>query len=128
MNVLLALSEPRAAALVTEYGIGRGHRVEAVDCGDAEAYARFRAYDAVICDASFGGAFGAGGLQALRAARRRHPDTRTIVLTTVLSREIEDALARGDVDAMFVKPQPLARIFDCLDRPETPVSSAHPMR
>ena len=114
MKILLALMDGQSMAAVADYAAALGHEVDCADSDDiAERNARFRAYDAVLCDASFNGSSCLEGLRVARAAKRRNKSTRVIVLATRLSSMlVQKTLASGIADAILIKPQPLPLIFD----------------
>jgi CheY-like chemotaxis protein len=121
----LLIADDQAAILfaMKEYFESLGY---AVDCASDEACALDLLagcrYDLVIADLRLSTDRPHGGLALADAARRRHPATRTMILTAYGSPEIEAQARRVGVDAFLHKHDRLGQVADVVRLLTTPSS------
>jgi DNA-binding response OmpR family regulator len=94
-----------------EYFSHNGFVVDtARDIEEAEKLISSSSYKVIIQDLRMGTARDHDGLQIVRIAHERSPDTRIVILTAYGSSEVEDEARRSGADAFLRKPQPLSQV------------------
>jgi len=108
-RLLIVDDEVSICFAMSEYFSMQGYKVDcAQDVQQAEALlASDVSYSAVIADLRLAGIFNMDGLDVVRFAHERCPNTRIIVLTAHGAPEIEIEAQKWGADAFLQKPKPL---------------------
>ena len=107
-RILIVDDEESIRFAMGEYFEVQGYHVDcAQSFEEADALLAKGPYLVVIVDLRLTGTSNLGGLDVVRSARERYPDTRVIVLSAYRSPEIEAEVGRHGVGAFLRKPKPL---------------------
>ena len=110
-HLLVIDAEESICFSMSDYFLLRGYRVDtARQIEEAERLVQSTEYQVIIQDLRLGTTRNPDGLDIIKLARRRLPETRIIVLTAYGSAEIEDEARRCGADAFLTKPKPLSQI------------------
>ncbi len=110
-RILVVDDEEPILFALREYFTALGYDVDAArEAPEAESFLASAHYDLVIADLRLCGSQGAQGLEILASARKRAPNTRTILLTAYGSPEVEREARHKGVDAFLHKPKPLPEV------------------
>ncbi len=94
-----------------EYFALHGFNVDtAREFEEAEKLVESTQYRVIIQDLRLGTARNPDGLNIIRLAHERHPETRIVVLTAYGSVEMENEAKRSGADAFLRKPKPLSQV------------------
>jgi DNA-binding response OmpR family regulator len=114
-RILVVDDEEPIAFALREYFVCDGYQVSGTDSlRGAIGLLDSIAHDVVIADYRLSGTDSKEGIELLAHVRACHPDTRVIMLTAYGSEEMELAVRRAGVDALFHKPAPLEAIARCV--------------
>jgi DNA-binding NtrC family response regulator len=96
---------------MNEYFTHHGFRVDtASGLEQAERFIASTEYEVIIQDLRLGTSKTKDGLEIIKLAHRRNPNTRIIVLTAYGSSEVEAEAKMSGADAFLRKPQPLSQV------------------
>ncbi len=96
---------------MSEYFTHHGFSVDtASEIEEAEKLIENNDYKVIIQDLRLGVNKKTDGLEIIRAVRKRHTDTRIVVLTAYGSAEMEDEARSTGADAFLRKPMPLSQV------------------
>jgi len=110
-RLLVVDDEESICFSMSEYFSLHGYKVDtAREFDDAEKLIESTDYRVVIQDLRLSTARNPDGLEMIRTIRKRHPQTRIIVLTAYGSAEMEDEARRVGADAFLRKPKPLSQV------------------
>jgi DNA-binding NtrC family response regulator len=110
-HLLVVDDEESICFSMKEYFSHNGFVVDtAKDIEEAEKLISSSSYKVIIQDLRMGTGRDQDGLQIVRIAHERSPDTRIVILTAYGSSEIEDEARRSGADAFLRKPQPLSQV------------------
>lgn len=110
-HLLVVDDEESICFSMKEYFSHNGFVVDtAKDIEEAEKLISTSSYKVIIQDLRMGTARDHDGLEIVRIAHERSPDTRIVILTAYGSSEIEDEARRSGADAFLRKPQPLSQV------------------
>lgn len=110
-HLLVVDDEESICFSMKEYFSHNGFLVDtARDIEEAEKLISRSSYKVIIQDLRMGTARDQDGLQIVRIAHERSPDTRVVILTAYGSSEVEDEARRSGADAFLRKPQPLSQV------------------
>lgn len=103
LRLLLVDDESAIRFAVADYFSARGYEVTtAADRADAEAALSETDYDVIIVDLSLDGGRNREGLEVIRHARRRNPQTPILLLTASCGADVVPlAVARGATQVLF---------------------------
>ena len=109
--LLIVDDEESICFSMKEYFSDNGFIVDtAKDVDEAEHLIGVANYKVIIQDLRMGTAKRPEGLEMIRMAHERNPDTRIVVLSAYGSSEVEDEAKRFGADAFLRKPQPLSQV------------------
>jgi len=110
-HLLIVDDEEAICLAMSEYFLRRGFRVDtANEIGEAESLIEENVYEVIIQDLRLGITAQYRGLDIIKLARRRSPDTRIVVLTSYGADEIETEARRVGANAFLRKPKPLSQV------------------
>ena len=110
-HLLVVDDEESICFSMKEYFSHNGFVVDtARDIEEAEKLISSSSYKVIIQDLRMGTARDHDGLEIVRIAHERSPDTRIVILTAYGSSEIEEEARRSGADAFLRKPQPLSQV------------------
>src|SRR5262245_23365572 len=111
IRILIVENEDPILTAMQKYLTLRGYNVDcAREREEAEALLANITYAAVIADLRLTGISGNEGLEIVRYIHERCPKTRVIILTAYISPEMEVEARCHGVDALLLKPTPLAGV------------------
>jgi DNA-binding NtrC family response regulator len=125
-RLLVVDDEESICFSMSEYFSLHGYKVDtARDTDEAERLVETSQYQVIIQDLRLTTRRNPDGLELIKLAHRRHPETRIIVLTAYGSAEIEDEALRCGADAFLRKPKPLSQVAQVVQGLiESPVKEA----
>lgn len=110
-RLLIVDDEESICFSMSEYFSLHGYNVDtAREVEEAEKLVQSTEYQVIIQDLRLGPTKNPDGLDIIKMAHERHPDTRIIVLTAYGSAEMEDEARRCGADAFLRKPKPLSQV------------------
>jgi DNA-binding NtrC family response regulator len=110
-RLLVVDDEESICFSMSEYFSHHGYKVEtARDLDEAERLIESSDFKVIIQDLRLGATRNPDGLDLIRRAHQRNPDTRIIVLTAYGSAEMEDEARRQGASAFLRKPKPLSQV------------------
>ncbi len=110
-RLLVVDDEESICFSMSEYFSLHGFSVDtAKEIEEAEKLVESTAYRVIIQDLRLGTTRNPDGLNIIRLAHERHPETRIVVLTAYGSAEMEDEARRCGADAFLRKPKPLSQV------------------
>lgn len=110
-NLLVVDDEESICFSMSEYFSQQGFRVDtAREIEEAEGLIKVREYKVIIQDLRLGLARHPDGLEIIKLAHKRNPDTRIVVLTSYGTAEVEAEARRAGADAFLRKPKPLSQV------------------
>ena len=110
-RLLIVDEEESICFSMSDYFSRRGFKVDtAREAEEAERLIEKTGYKVIIQDLRLGVASHQGGMDVIRFAHKRHPETRVIVLTAYGSPEVEDEALRSGADVFLRKPKPLSQV------------------
>lgn len=110
-RVLVVDDEASIRFALQKYFTSSGFLVDtARELEEAQALVLYQSYAVVVADLRLTDVRGHEGLELVSFIRRESPQTRTILLTSYGSPEIEAEARRLGVDAFLHKPEPLPRV------------------
>jgi DNA-binding NtrC family response regulator len=110
-HLLVVDDEESICFSMKEYFSHNGFVVDtAKDIEEAEKLISRSSYEVIIQDLRMGTGRDQDGLEIVRIAHERSPDTRIVILTAYGSSEVEDEARRSGADAFLRKPQPLSQV------------------
>jgi two-component system response regulator PilR (NtrC family) len=116
-RVLIVDDEASIRFALQKYFTSSGFAVDtAQELEEAEALILYRSYAVVVADLRLTDVRALEGLELVSFIRQVSPRTRTILLTSYGSPEIEAEARRLGVDAFLHKPEPLPRVADLVHR------------
>ncbi len=77
---------------------------------EAEGLIKATEYKVIIQDLRLGLARHPDGLDIIKLAHQKNPETRIVVLTSYGSAEVEEEARRAGADAFLRKPKPLSQV------------------
>jgi DNA-binding response OmpR family regulator len=105
MTVLLVEDDPASLTAMREYFTATGHTVDcASSLPEAVTMIERTRFELVITDLKLRPGPDTSGLEVVKAARQRDPDTRVIMLTAFGTLEVEAEARRRGADRMLAKP------------------------
>lgn len=125
-RLLVVDDEESICFSMSEYFSLHGFSVDtAREMEEAEKLVESTAYRVIIQDLRLGTNRNPDGLNIVRLAHERNPETRIIVLTAYGSAEMEDEARRSGADAFLRKPKPLSQVAQVvqglMESPSKPV-------
>ena len=128
-NLLVVDDEESICFSMSEYFSQHGFKVDtARELEEAEKLIRTTDYDVIIQDLRLEMARQPDGLEIIKLAQKRNPDTRIVVLTSYGSPEVEEAARRAGADAFLRKPKPLSQVAQVvqglIESPRTRIQAA----
>jgi len=110
-RLLVVDDEESICFSMSDYFAHHGYAVDtAREIEEAEKFIETNNYKVIIQDLRLGIDKKTDGLEIIRSAHKRHPETRIIVLTAYGSAEMEDEARRCGADAFLRKPKPLSQV------------------
>lgn len=110
-RLLVVDDEESICFSMSEYFSLHGYKVDtARDTDEAEKLVESTQYQVIIQDLRLTTRRNPDGLELIKLAHRRHPETRIVVLTAYGSAEIEDEALQSGADAFLRKPKPLSQV------------------
>ena len=110
-RLLIVDDEESICFSMSEYFSLHGFNVDtARETEEAEKLVESTEYRVIIQDLRLGTTRDPDGLNIIRLAHKRYPETRIIVLTAYGSTEMEDEARRCGADAFLRKPKPLSQV------------------
>jgi DNA-binding NtrC family response regulator len=110
-RLLIVDDEESICFSMSEYFSLQGFKVDtAKEIEEAEKLVESTEYRVIIQDLRLGTTHNPNGLNLIKLAHGRHPETRIIVLTAYGSAEMEDEARRCGADAFLRKPKPLSQV------------------
>jgi DNA-binding NtrC family response regulator len=110
-HLLIVDDEEAICLAMSEYFLRRGFRVDtAKEIDEAESLIEENVYEVIIQDLRLGITPHYRGLDIIKLARRRSPETRIVVLTSYGADEIETEARRVGAHAFLRKPKPLSQV------------------
>ena len=110
-NLLVVDDEESICFSMSEYFSQHGFKVDtARELEEAEKLIRTTDYTVIIQDLRLDLARQPDGLEIIKLAQKRNPDTRIVVLTSYGSPEVEEAARHAGADAFLRKPKPLSQV------------------
>ena len=110
-RLLVVDDEESICFSMTEYFKLQGYNVDtAKDLDEAERLVETTDFQVIIQDLRLGATRNPDGLDVIKLAHKRHPETRIVVLTAYGSAEMEDEARRCGADAFLRKPKPLSQV------------------
>ncbi|MBA2524987.1 MAG: response regulator [Pyrinomonadaceae bacterium] len=110
-RLLVVDDEESICFSMSEYFSLHGFEVDtAREIDEAEKLVESTDYRVIIQDLRLGTTRNPDGLNIIRLAHERHPETRIVVLTAYGSTEMEDEARRCGADAFLRKPKPLSQV------------------
>jgi DNA-binding NtrC family response regulator len=110
-RLLIVDDEESICFSMSEYFSLHGFNVDtAKETEEAEKLVESTEYRVIIQDLRLGTTRDPDGLNIIRLAHKRYPETRIIVLTAYGSTEMEDEARRCGADAFLRKPKPLSQV------------------
>lgn len=110
-HLLVVDDEEAICFSMSEYFSLHGYHVDtAREMEEAEKLIENTDYEVIIQDLRLATTRNRGGLDIIKLAHQRHPQTRIIVLTAYGSAEMEDEARRSGADAFLQKPKPLSQV------------------
>jgi DNA-binding NtrC family response regulator len=110
-RLLVVDDEESICFSMSDYFSHHGYVVEtARDLDEAERLIENTDFKVIIQDLRLGATRNPDGLDLIRRAHERNPDTRIIVLTAYGSAEMEDEARRHGASAFLRKPKPLSQV------------------
>ncbi|CAN5856124.1 hypothetical protein BH18ACI4_BH18ACI4_06590 [soil metagenome] len=110
-RLLVVDDEESICFSMSEYFSLHGFNVDtAREIEEAEKLVENFEYRVIIQDLRLGATRNPDGLDIIRLAHKRHPETRIVVLTAYGSAEMEDEARRSGADAFLRKPKPLSQV------------------
>lgn len=110
-RLLVVDDEESICFSMSEYFSHHGFKVDtARELEEAERLIEGTDYEVIIQDLRLGATRHADGVDMIKLAHRRHPETRIVVLTAYGSSEVEDEALRSGADAFLRKPKPLSQV------------------
>lgn len=111
LRLLIVDDEESICFSMSEYFSLHGFNVDtARETEEAEKLIESTEYRVIIQDLRLGTTRNPDGLNIIRLAHERYPETRIIVLTAYGSAEMEDEARRCGADAFLRKPKPLSQV------------------
>ena len=110
-RLLVVDDEESICFSMSEYFSLHGYRVDtAREMDEAEKLLESTEYKVIILDLRLGTNENTDGLNIIKMAHDRNPETRIIVLTAYGSTEMEDEAKRSGAAAFLRKPKPLSQV------------------
>jgi DNA-binding NtrC family response regulator len=110
-NLLVVDDEESICFSMREYFSQHGYRVDtAREMEEAEGLIKATNYRVIIQDLRLGLSRHPDGIEIIKLAHQRSPETRIVVLTSYGSQEVEDEARRAGADAFLRKPKPLSQV------------------
>jgi DNA-binding NtrC family response regulator len=110
-RLLVVDDEESICFSMSEYFSLHGFKVDtAREVEEAEKLVESTEYRVIIQDLRLGTTRDPDGLNIIKMAHERNPETRIIVLTAYGSAEMEDEARRCGADAFLRKPKPLSQV------------------
>ena len=110
-RLLIVDDEESICFSMSEYFSLQGYKVDtAREIEEAEKLVESTDYQVIIQDLRLGTTRSPDGLDIIKLAHQRRPETRIVVLTAYGSAEIEDEARRCGADAFLRKPKPLSQV------------------
>lgn len=110
-RLLVVDDEESICFSMSEYFSLHGYDVDtAREIEEAERLVENTNYQVIIQDLRLGTTRNPDGLNIIKLAHERYPETRIIVLTAYGSAEMEDEARRCGADAFLRKPKPLSQV------------------
>lgn len=110
-NLLVVDDEESICFSMREYFTQHGFKVDtAHEMEDAESLIKASDYKVIIQDLRLGLARHPDGIEIIKLAHERSPDTRIVVLTSYGSPEVEAEARSAGADAFLRKPKPLSQV------------------
>ncbi len=110
-RILVVDDEESICFSMSEYFSLHGFIVDtAREIEEAERLVESTAYGVIIQDLRLGTTRNPDGINIIKLAHERHPETRIVVLTAYGSTEMEDEARRFGADAFLRKPKPLSQV------------------
>lgn len=110
-RLLVVDDEESICFSMSEYFSLHGYNVDtAGEIEEAEKLVESTEYRVIIQDLRLGTTRNPDGLNIIKIAHQRYPETRIIVLTAYGSTEMEDEARRCGADAFLRKPKPLSQV------------------
>ncbi len=110
-HLLVVDDEESICVSMSEYFSRRGFKVDtACEMEEAERLIKANDYNVIIQDLRLGIAYHPDGIEIIKLAHERNPETRIVVLTSYGSDEVEDEARRAGADAFLRKPKPLSHV------------------
>ena len=110
-NLLVVDDEESICFSMSEYFSQHGFTVDtARELDEAEKLIKTTDYKVIIQDLRLDLARRPDGLEIIKLAHTRNPDTHIVVLTSYGSPEIEEAARHAGADAFLRKPKPLSQV------------------
>ena len=110
-RLLVVDDEASICFSMSEYFSLHGFKVDtATEIDEAEKLVESTEYRVIIQDLRLGTTRNPDGLNIIKMAHERNPQTRIIVLTAYGSTEMEDEARRFGADAFLRKPKPLSQV------------------
>ena len=110
-NLLVVDDEESICFSMREYFTQHGFKVDtAHEMEEAESLIKASDYKVIIQDLRLGLARHPDGIEIIKLAHERSPDTRIVVLTSYGSPEVEAEARSAGADAFLRKPKPLSQV------------------
>lgn len=110
-RLLVVDDEESICFSMSEYFSLHGYKVDtAREIEEAEKLVESSEYQVIIQDLRLGTTRDPDGLNVIKLAHQRYPETRIVVLTAYGSAEMEDEARRCGADAFLRKPKPLSQV------------------
>ena len=110
-NLLVVDDEESICFSMREYFSRHGFQVDtAREMDEAESLIKATDYKVIIQDLRLGLARHPDGIEIIKLAHERNPDTRIVVLTSYGSPEVEAEARGAGADAFLRKPKPLSQV------------------
>jgi DNA-binding NtrC family response regulator len=110
-NLLVVDDEESICFSMSEYFSQHGFTVDtARELDEAEKLIRTTDYKVIIQDLRLDVTRRPDGLEIIKLAHKRNPDTHIVVLTSYGSPEVEEAARHAGADAFLRKPKPLSQV------------------
>ncbi len=110
-RLLVVDDEESICFSMSEYFSLHGYKVDtASDAEEAVRLVESTPYNVIIQDLRLGTTRNPDGLEIIKLAHQRSPETRIIVLTAYGSTEMEDEALRCGANAFLRKPKPLSQV------------------
>ena len=129
VKLLVVDDEESICFSMSEYFSQHGYKVDtAREVEEAEGLLRKTEYKVIIQDLRLGVDREPDGIEIIKLANHRDPETRIVVLTSYGSPEAEAEARRAGADAFLRKPKPLSQVAQVvqglIESPRTKTTSA----